>query len=76
MYGLADLITQRNSTIFCNSTAFDFEQENNMYITNVNNYKIKSKYLVISSHYPFKKIKRTLFCENVSINILCTSNRY
>ena len=61
MYGLADCITQKGSLIFCNSTASNFKYYKNHYITFVNNHEIRSKNIVVASHYPFKKILRILF---------------
>ena len=60
MMGLANSIIKNNSLIFCNSTASDFTKVNDDYITFVNGYKIKSKNVVVASHYPFKKISRSL----------------
>ena len=61
MYGLANCITQNGSLIFCNSTASNFKYYKNHYITFVNNHEIRSKNIVVASHYPFKKILRILF---------------
>ena len=76
MNGLTNCILQNNCKIFCNSNAYDFEKHDNFYITKVNNHIIKSKYLIVASHYPFKKIKRFLLFKNVSIYFICPSNRY
>lgn len=73
MMGLANSITNNNSLIFCNSTASDFEKNENGYTTFVNNYKVKSSYVIVASHYPFKKLSRILFYKNVSIYILYNS---
>lgn len=61
MLGLAKSITENNSLIFCNSMASDFEKDENDYVTFVNGYKIKSKNIVVATHYPFKKLSRILF---------------
>ena len=74
MLGLANCITNNNSLIFCNSTASNFDKDKDEYITTVNGYKIKSKYVIVASHYPFKKITRILLCKNVSIYFLCFRN--
>lgn len=71
MLGLANSIIKNGSLIFCNSTASDFSNTIDGYKTFVNNYTIKSKYIVVATHYPFKKIERFLFHQNVSIYILC-----
>lgn len=76
MHGLANCILKNNSKIFCNSLVSDFEYENNLYTVNVNDCKVKSKYLIIASHYPFPKITRFLFYKNVSINIIYNCSRY
>ena len=76
MLGLANSILKNSSIIFCNSLATDISKEKNEYITLVNNYKIKSSNVIISTHYPFIKIPRFLFYQNVSINILCFRYRY
>ena len=73
MMGLANSITNNNSLIFCNSTASDFEKNENGDTTFVNNYKVKSSYVIVASHYPFKKLSRILFYKNVSIYILYNS---
>ena len=74
MYGLANCILNNGSLIFCDSTAFDFEKNGDNFVVNANHNKIQSKYLVVASHYPFKKIMRFLFCKNVSIYFICVSN--
>jgi len=39
--------------IYENSKAIDFEYKNNQFITKVNNYKITSKILIVTTNYPF-----------------------
>lgn len=73
MLGLANSIQKNNSLIFCNSTATAFNKNEDYYITFVNGYKIKSKNIIVATHYPFKKLSRFLFYKNVSIYILCNS---
>lgn len=53
MQGLAQSIQKYGSKIYTNSLVTDVKNENNEYITLANNYEIKSKYLVLASHYPF-----------------------
>ena len=53
MYGLVDAIKKNNGYIFTNSKVEDVKKQKDKYITYVENYKIKSKYVVIASHYPF-----------------------
>lgn len=61
MIGLANSITNNNSLIFCNSTASDFEKNDNGYTTFVNDFKVNSSYVIVASHYPLKKLSRILF---------------
>ena len=53
MYGLADYILNNSGQIFTNSPVFDVQQNDTGYITYSGDYTIKSKYLVVASHYPF-----------------------
>ena len=53
MIGLANAIEKNGGLIFTNSVAHDVKKEEDGYITFANNYTIKSKYMVIASHYPF-----------------------
>lgn len=76
MLGLASCISQNSSLIFCNSTATDLNKDKDGYTTLVNEYNIKSRNVIIATHYPFTKISRFLLCKNVSIYILCFRNRY
>lgn len=53
MYGLARAIQNNGGLIFTNSLANDVQKYGDGYITYANDYTIKSKYIVIASHYPF-----------------------
>lgn len=53
MYGLAKSITENGGLIFTNSLVKDVKRHNNEYVTYTEKYKIKSKYVVLASHYPF-----------------------
>ncbi len=53
MYGLADRIKENGGLIFTDSKVRDIEKQNNEYITYVEEYKIKSKYSILATHYPF-----------------------
>lgn len=53
MYGLANAIKERGGLIFTNSLVKSVYRKCGIYICYTDNYKIKSKYLVIASHYPF-----------------------
>ena len=60
MLGLANCIQKYGGKIYTNSLVTDVKNENNEYITLANNYEIKSKYLVLASHYPFINFPRIL----------------
>ena len=51
--GLCKCIISRNGKIYTNSTAVDVKMEDSDYITYVNGHEIKSKYVIIATHYPF-----------------------
>ena len=53
MYGLVKAIKKCGGLIFTNSLVDDVQKYDDGYITYSNNYTIKSKYIVIASHYPF-----------------------
>ena len=53
MNGLARAIQNYGGLIFTNSLVTDVQKYDNGYITYANDYTIKSKYIVIASHYPF-----------------------
>lgn len=53
LYGLTSCITKNNGKIFINTTVSDVKQDDNYCITYAGNYKVKSKYAIIASHYPF-----------------------
>lgn len=76
MFGLANCIRKNGSLIFCNSTASSFTRDENNYITLVNGHKVKSSYVIMASHYPFKKLSRTLLYQNVSVYFICFGNRH
>lgn len=64
VYGLCNSITNNNGEIYEYSKVYDVKKEDDMYITSVKNlhdtssfstdnyYLVKSKYLVLASHYP------------------------
>ena len=52
MYGLANCILNYGGTIFTNSLVTDVQRNNDEFITYVNNYHIKSRFVVMASHYP------------------------
>lgn len=51
--GLCKCITNRNGTIFINSTVYDVKKDNDIYTTYSEKLKVKSKYVIIATHYPF-----------------------
>ena len=51
--GLCKCITNRNGKIYINTTAVDVKMDDSDYITYSNNHIIKSKYVIIATHYPF-----------------------
>lgn len=53
MLGLCNCIIKNNGHIFINTLVTDVKQDENCYNTLANNSTVKSKYVVIASHYPF-----------------------
>ena len=53
MYGLAETIKRYDGLIFTNSKVKDIKRVNGKYVVYGEEYKIKSKYVVLASHYPF-----------------------
>ena len=51
--GLCNVILASGSSIFIDTTAYDVKRENDFYITYTQKYNVKSKYVVLASHYPF-----------------------
>ena len=51
--GLCECITARNGKIYTNTTAVDVKIKDSNYITYANGHEIKSKYVIIATHYPF-----------------------
>lgn len=51
--GLCKCITTRGGNIYTNTTVFDVKKENEDYVTFSKNFKVKSKYVIIATHYPF-----------------------
>lgn len=50
---LAKSVIAHNGEIYTNTTVTDVEKEDDFYIVSTENNKIKSKYVIIASHYPF-----------------------
>ena len=53
MYGLVKAIEKYGGKIFTNTTCSDVKEDNNGYITFAGKNKVRSQYVVITSHYPF-----------------------
>lgn len=53
LLSLAKIISEKNVTIYENTLIRNIEEKDNFYLTSTKNYKIKSKYVVIATHYPF-----------------------
>ena len=54
MFGLSKAIKNKGGIIFTNSLVTDVKQKDGVYTTYTDKYFIKSKYIVIASHFPFK----------------------
>lgn len=52
-YGLANCITKNSGKIYTNSLVKNIQKENNNFITSCKDYVVKSKYVILASHYPF-----------------------
>lgn len=61
IYGLCKCITNNGGQIFTNTLITDVKKSNDIYISYTKNNIIKSKYVIIASHYPFLNIPRILF---------------
>lgn len=51
--GLCKAIISKGNTIFENAKVLDVKEDGNSYITISDRFKVKSKYVIIASHYPF-----------------------
>ena len=51
--GLVKCILSRNGQIFTNTTVTDVQKSSDFYLTFTKNFKVKSRYVIIASHYPF-----------------------
>ena len=54
MFGLSKAIKNKGGIIFTNSLVTDVKQKDGVYTTYTDKHFIKSKYVVIASHFPFK----------------------
>lgn len=51
--GLCKSITKRNGKIFTDTPVYDVQKEGDSYLTFAQNFQVKSKYVIIATHYPF-----------------------
>ena len=63
MLGLCNSILQNDGQIFTNSTITDVKKDGNYYYSYTHSNKIKSKYVVLASHYPFLKVPGFYFAK-------------
>ena len=52
-YGLANKITNNSGKIYTNTLVYDIKQDGENFIVSTQNNTVKSKYVIIASHYPF-----------------------
>ena len=53
LFGLCKSIISNGGSIYTDTTVFDVKKEEQNYITFSNNFNVKSKYVIIATHYPF-----------------------
>lgn len=59
--GLCKCITSKGGKILTKTTAFDVKKNDKDYITFCNDLTVKSKYVIVATHYPFINFPRILF---------------
>lgn len=52
-YGLANKINNNSGKIYTNTLVYDIKQDGENFIVSTQNNTVKSKYVIIASHYPF-----------------------
>ncbi len=52
-YGLADAIIQNSGKIYTDTLVTNIQKEDDKFITSCKGYVVKSKYVILASHYPF-----------------------
>lgn len=52
LYGLCKCIIKNNGSIYKNSTVYDVKKDEDYYITYSNDLQVKSKYVIVATHYP------------------------
>lgn len=50
--GLCESIIKNNGNIYTNSTVYDVKKDKDYYITYSNSLQVKSKYVIVATHYP------------------------
>ena len=63
IYSLCNKIISNNGKIYKNTTAIDIKKELNNYLIYTNRNTVKSKYVIVASHYPFLKISGLYFAK-------------
>lgn len=53
IYGLCNCIISNNGEIYSNTTVYDVKGEGDLYFTYAKDNIIKSKYVIVATHYPF-----------------------
>ena len=53
VYGLCDCILENNGNIYTNTTVYDVKKDGDVFTTSTTNGTVKSKYVIMASHYPF-----------------------
>lgn len=61
--GLLNVITKNNGDIYIDTEVTDVKKHEDKYITYTNNNNIKSKYVIIATHYPFLKFPGIYFAK-------------
>lgn len=56
LMGLCKAITNNEGQIYTNTLVTDVKNDNNTFVTYANNHIVKSKYVIIASHFPFLNI--------------------
>lgn len=63
LHGLCEYISSHNGKIFTHTVATNVEnKDNTSYLVSTNQASVKSKFVIIASHYPFINFPRILFC--------------
>lgn len=77
LYGLCDSISSHHGKIYTHTVVTNVEKNvDSSYIVSANNATVKSKFVIVASHYPFINFPRILFSKNVSIYFLSYSSGY